>query len=197
MDQCPTLKTEQLHLSALVMSDADAVFAYASKPEVARFMTWARHESIDDAVSFLQNVSEAPSTQYDWGIRLAPSGDVVGALLFSFRTESEAEIHYTLDEPYWGRGLVTEACFGVLEWGFSGFPMLERVVSAAVTVNRGSTRVMEKLGMTPAGSYEEAWAKDGATHDMSVYEISRTTWEQQEPRRTRSADSTTERGTKS
>ena len=187
MGQSPTLKTERLHLSTLVMSDADAVFAYASKPEVARFMTWARHESIDDAVSFLQSVTEAPSTQYDWGIRLAPSEDVVGALQFSFGTESEAEIHYTLDEPYWGRGFVTEACVGVLEWAFSGFPMLERVVTAAATVNRGSTRVMEKLRMSPAGTYEEVWAKDGATHHMSIYEISRTTWERQELRAMRSA----------
>ena len=187
MDQSPALKTERLHLSALVMSDADAVFTYASKPQVARFMTWARHESIDDAVSFLQSVTEASSTQHDWGIRLAPSDDVIGALQFSFRTESEAEIHYTLDEPYWGRGFVTEACVGVLEWAFSGFPMLERVVTAAATVNRGSTRVMEKLRMSPAGTYEEVWAKDGATHHMSIYEISRTTWERQELRRMQSA----------
>ena len=176
--QSPTLKTERLHLSALVMSDADSVFSYASKPRVARFMTWARHTSIDDAVSFLRSVTEAPATQYDWGIRLAPSDDVVGAIQFSFRTESEAEIHYTLDEPYWGRGLVTEACLGVLDWAFSSFARLERVVTSAVTANRGSTRVMEKLGMNAAGTYEELWAKDGTTHHMSIYEISRTTWEQ-------------------
>ncbi len=172
------LNTERLHLSALVMSDADAVFSYASKPQVARFLTWATHTSIDDAVSFLQSVIEAPATQYDWGIRLAPSNDVVGALQFAFRTEPEAAIDYTLDEPYWGRGFITEACLGVLEWAFSSFPRLERVAAAAVTSNRGSTRVMEKIGMNPAGTYEELRAKDGITHHMSIYEISRTTWEQ-------------------
>ena len=86
MGQSPMLNTERLHLCALVMSDADAVFSYSSKPQVARFMTWATHTSIDDAVSFLQSVIEAPATQYDWGVRLAPSDDVVGALQFSFRT---------------------------------------------------------------------------------------------------------------
>ena len=32
--------------------------------------------------------------------------------------------------------------------------------------------------MNPAGTYEELWDKDGITHHMSIYEISRTTWEQ-------------------
>ena len=92
------------------------------------------------------------------------------------RPATEAEIHYTLDEPYWGRGLTTEACAAILDRAFAGFPQHQRVLSAADTANRASTRVMEKIGMSPVGSYEEYWPKDGKVHHHSLFAITRGRW---------------------
>jgi ribosomal-protein-alanine N-acetyltransferase len=176
LGRIPTLRTERLYLSPLSIDDAEAVYRYASKSGVARYMSWPVHTSIEDSISFLKSVAQAPESQYDWGLRLDPAQDIIGALQFSFRSEAEAEIHYVLDEPYWGRGIMSEACRRILDWAFSRFSNLDKIVSAAVAANRASTRVMEKLAMQSAGSYEEFWPKDGVTHRMLVFEISRSRW---------------------
>ena len=183
VDRVPTLRTVRLHLSPLLGSDATAVFRYASNPRVARYMTWSVHESVKDSKAFLERIAEVPATEYNWGVRLDPTAEIIGAVEFSFRTPSEAEIHYAFDEPYWGRGIATEACRAVLSWAFSRFPELARVLSSAVTENRASTRVMEKLGMEREGEYTEYWPKDQVTHHMSVYAVSIARWEEKRAER--------------
>lgn len=60
------------------------------------------------------------------------------------------EIGYWVGKPYWGRGFVTEAARGVLDWatkeaGISAF------VSGHIIDNPASGRVLEKLGFEVAG----------------------------------------------
>ncbi len=58
----------------------------------------------------------------------------------------EVEIGWLLDEPYWGRGLATEAASRALRHGFEHIG-LERVVAIAVPENDASINVMRKLRM--------------------------------------------------
>jgi ribosomal-protein-alanine N-acetyltransferase len=51
----PTLETERLILRRLSMDDAEDIFAYASDPEVPRYMLWEVHESIEDTKGFIDS----------------------------------------------------------------------------------------------------------------------------------------------
>jgi len=53
-DKAPQIRTERLWLTPFMLDDAEAVFGYASIPEVSRYTTWTPHTSISDAVDFLQ-----------------------------------------------------------------------------------------------------------------------------------------------
>ncbi len=52
----PVIRSERLLLRPWDPNDADAVYAYASDPEVARYMSWHRHESVADAHFFLNEI---------------------------------------------------------------------------------------------------------------------------------------------
>ena len=76
----PELETERLLLRKLRLSDAEAVFAYASDSEVTRYVLWDTHGSIEDSENFLRFANEG----YErgdfggWGLVLKASGAFVG-----------------------------------------------------------------------------------------------------------------------
>lgn len=58
----------------------------------------------------------------------------------------EIEVGYGFDTPHWGKGYATEVAAAWLRYGFEEAG-LRRIVAVASPENRGSWRVMEKLGM--------------------------------------------------
>lgn len=60
------------------------------------------------------------------------------------------DVGYVLARPYWGRGLMSEACAAVVDIAFSD-PAVHRVWAVCDVDNHASTRVMEKAGMTREG----------------------------------------------
>ena len=50
----PVLETERLRLRRISMQDADQMYAYASDDEVAKYVTWETHCSINDSKKFIQ-----------------------------------------------------------------------------------------------------------------------------------------------
>jgi len=63
-------------------------------------------------------------------------------------------LFYVLKEPYWGKGLATEAASALLEYAFCGLGLLQ-IDSAAAYENVASKRVMEKIGMQSQGLDDE------------------------------------------
>ena len=57
---------------------------------------------------------------------------------------------YWLAEPWWGKGVMSEAADALLRWFFAGHADLF-VISGAVEGNRASLRVQEKLGFIVVG----------------------------------------------
>lgn len=49
----PEVQTDRMVLRKMRPSDAEAIFAYASDPEVSRYVIWDTHRSIQDSRAFL------------------------------------------------------------------------------------------------------------------------------------------------
>lgn len=169
----PTLTTARLTLSPFVLSDAVDVFAYASNPNVSRHTTWRTHETIAEADGFIAMVLARPPTEPTWAIRLRDDPAVIGAIEFGPTDRDVAQIHYVLAEPFWNRGLMTEAARAVLAWGWATFPDVRRVETRATLENIGSQRVMAKCGMTRVGTRLHHWAKLADPVEQVDYAIDR------------------------
>ena len=77
----PVLRTPRLVLRALVPSDADAVFALFSHPEVMRYWSWAPWTDPDEAARFIEQDREAlaAGTWLRWGWVRAADDSLIGA----------------------------------------------------------------------------------------------------------------------
>src|SRR5918997_6341448 len=109
----PTLETERLILRTLTPEDAEAVFAYASDPEVTRYVAWATHRSIEDSKAFLKYTirKNERGDEPDWGIVYKGDQRFIGTCGFAGWEAGHArsEIGYVIRREYWRQGLMPEA----------------------------------------------------------------------------------------
>jgi [ribosomal protein S5]-alanine N-acetyltransferase len=173
----PELETGRLLLRRMRLDDAEAMFAYASDPEVTRYVLWDTHRSIEDSKAFLRSATEG----YErgdfggWGVVLKDSGAFVGTCGVDVNYAPEhtrAELGYVLSRDHWGRGLMTEAVRAVIRFSFRRME-LNRIQARCIAENTASARVMEKAGMTYEGTLRESEFIKGAYRNMKLYSILR------------------------
>ena len=171
----PELETERLLLRKMRPDDAEAMFAYASNPEVTRYVLWETHGSIKESEDFLRFANEG----YErgdfggWGVVLKTSGAFVGTCGLEAAPEhSRAELGYVLAREHWGRGLMPEVVRRVIRFCFERMD-LNRVEARCIAENTASARVMEKAGMSYEGTLRGREYIKGAHRDMKMYSILR------------------------
>lgn len=78
--------------------------------------------------------------------------------------DGEIEIGYILDEPYWGKGIATEAVKACIQLGFEKHHF-KRILATILPENIASQKVVKKAGMI--------YTKDLVTHGLlhQIYEI--------------------------
>ena len=96
-------------------------------------------------------------------------GEAVGSVGFVLRHDVErvsAEIGYWLGEPFWGRGVATEALAAVTEYAITAHG-LTRIYALPFAWNAASCRVLEKAGLPP-GSTAAAQRDQERRHHRSA-----------------------------
>ena len=79
-----------------------------------------------------------------------------------------AELGYWLAEPFWGRGIMTQAVKIITAFAFSELNVL-RVFAEPYTTNPTSARVLEKAGFVREGILRANVFKDGKVLDQYLY----------------------------
>ena len=79
-----------------------------------------------------------------------------------------AEVGYWLGEPFWGRGLATEATRYLTEYAFEQFDY-ERLQAIVFESNPASCRVLEKAGYELEARMKRSIFKDGKLMDCFLY----------------------------
>ena len=142
-----TLETERLILRPFRAEDAEAMFfGWASDDEVTKYLTWPTHGSIETTKAIIARWLEEyeKPERLNFAIELKEEKKLIGGIDVVGYLEGVPVIGYNLARPYWGRGIMTEACTRVLEHLFSlGFP---EVRIDAMVENIGSNRVIQKCG---------------------------------------------------
>jgi ribosomal-protein-alanine N-acetyltransferase len=140
------ITTARLVLRRPTLADLDAVYAYASDPQVTKYMGWARHESPQTTRAFLQMRDEEWDKRGTGTYLVEKDGAVIGSTGLHTYDEAPAATGYIIARPHWGHGYATEATRAMIELARArGLP---RVEAGCHPDNAASVRVLEKCGLT-------------------------------------------------
>lgn len=171
----PTLRTERLTLRAPVIGDAARLAEMLDNFAVAGNLESVPYPySRADAESFLSGLPAAPAPEEtNFAIDLGAHG-YVGMVGFHVRPVG-LTIGYYLGQPYWGRGLMTEAVRAAIGWLFDTTAH-DRIASGVFSFNKASLAVQAKLGFVETGqSMMHCLARNEAVRHIDT-ELTRTAW---------------------
>jgi RimJ/RimL family protein N-acetyltransferase len=168
------LKLEHCTLRPYRPGDEPSLVQYANNRNVSRNMRdrFPYPYTEADAHEWTARVSgQMPVTNF----AIVVDGIAVGGIGLELGTDvarRSAEIGYWLGEPFWGRGLATEALRAVTEYAFRTFDIC-RIEAGVFGWNPASARVLEKVGYTLEGRSRLAIVKDGRMGDRLLYGLVR------------------------
>jgi RimJ/RimL family protein N-acetyltransferase len=165
--------TERLVLRRFTDADVADLLECVSDPAFARATPEieATETSVRAYIS-AQNQLE-PFEQdkcFDLAVQRKREGKVLGLLSLVRKAQGQGEIGYALGRAHRGQGYATEAARGLLGYAFTTLG-LHRVQATTRPANRGSWRVMERLGMRREGHLREAAYQEGKWSDVLIYGI--------------------------
>lgn len=168
----PTLMTSRLIIRPISVLDADDMFEYAKTPYVGPYAGWEPHPTIEHTIAVIKNMQivRGPYELGNWAIVDRRTGKMIGTIeLYNHIPLFKAELGYALNPRYWGQGIIPEAAFEVLTFGFE-YLHLKRIEAGVFVENIQSQRVCEKLGFTKEGIARNGYLRyDGKLFDKIQY----------------------------
>lgn len=165
-------------LSPLTSADVTALATLANNPQIAM---WVRDifpspYTEQDARNFLAYLStQEPLTTF--GIRYQNElAGVCGLVLQQDIFRKSAEIGYWVGEPFWGRGIATEAVRLLCQIGFEELGLV-RIYAGVFPINVASMRVLEKAGFQFESIAKKALIKREVIYDDYIYRMTIEEWE--------------------
>jgi ribosomal-protein-alanine N-acetyltransferase len=164
------MKLTRCEVRSWAMSDVDALARCANNRKIwlnlrdAFPHPYTKH----DAREFIRSVRErAPETTF----AIAVDGEAAGSIGFILHRDVErvsAEIGYWLAEPFWGRGITSEALIAVTRHAVAAHG-LTRIFAVPFAWNTASCRVLEKAGYVLEARLRCSAIKDGRLTDQFQY----------------------------
>ncbi|WP_091672389.1 GNAT family N-acetyltransferase [Micromonospora auratinigra] len=183
------LVTERLVLRRFTADDAELLIELDSDPAVMRYLSGGEPTAPDVIRErYLPNILAGyEKWDGDFGLFAAhekDGGAFIGWFILRPAPDGpldEVELGYRLRRASWGKGYATEGSRGLLHKAFTQLGV-RMVWADTMTVNRGSRKIMEKVGMSFVGSVPlpaDMVMIDGAEHGGVRYETTKEQWERQ------------------
>ena len=137
----------KIKLRQLTFADSHRLAALANNPKIAVNLRdgFPHPYTLADAEKFIQTFAVQEPQQifaidyegeYAGNIGLHPGTDVY---------RKTAEIGYFLGEPYWGKGIMTQAVQLLCDYGFKSLDIV-KIYAGVFEYNQASMRVLKKCG---------------------------------------------------
>ena len=148
------METERILLRYWEESDAEALFKYASDPDVGPRAGWPAHKSVEESREIIRTYFHNETT---WAIVLKETGEAIGCIgYYTHETsnipigENDCEVGYWVGKPFWNQGICTEALKLMLDYCINE-KHFENIWADHFTGNPASGKVMEKCGFVDTG----------------------------------------------
>jgi ribosomal-protein-alanine N-acetyltransferase len=172
------IRTSQLQLRMLEPQDADAIWEFASDPQVTRYTAFATHRQRSDTEAYLRFVFDRYAAGDLAALAMVElkSDQVIGTLgVAPARTEDAFEIGWAVQRRSWNRGYATQALRATLEHFFCE-KGAKLIFAHAAAANAASIRVMQKAGMHRSNAAVEPRLMRGQLESVVRYEATAAHW---------------------
>ena len=173
------LGSDRLEIRSLLPSDAEAMFAYRSYPEVSRYQNW-EPASVEEVGSFIKALQGTePPEWFQVGIALRGTGELIGDCGFRILPGDprQAEIGISVAPAFQHRGYALEALRILLGHLFSTLG-LHRVHGSVDPRNAASLALLRRAGMRQEAHFLESYWSKGEWTDDVVFGILEREWEE-------------------
>jgi ribosomal-protein-alanine N-acetyltransferase len=154
MDVFPELNTNRLKLRKISIEDIPSLVKYANNKKISDNVLNIPHPYGEpDAVFRISYVVQGfkSKARYVFAITFQKSEEFIGEIgLHLDRQKNIAELGYWIGEPFWGKGLATEATKAVLRFGFEKLS-LNMIFANCHVENKASENVLLNNGMKKTG----------------------------------------------
>lgn len=172
----PELVGQACRLRRLTLADAVSLQQYADNEAVWRnlFDGFPHPYTLDDAQQWCSVGAHQPAMGVVWGIEV--DQHIVGCI--SVRPDSgwmrcNAEVGYWVGEPYWRRGIASDALHLVTQWAWSALPELTRLYAPIFSWNLGSQGVARHCGFFKEADLQRSAIKSGQVIDRVQWALLR------------------------
>lgn len=152
------ITTEHLVLRPWDISDAEALYKYASEPLVSRLALWPAHTSVEMSKWVINNIFIPNEDTY--AIVLKETHEAIGCIGLvpggdeHYHAENgEREIGYWIGLPFWNKGLTSEALVALMNH-WSNYGTIRSLLITTDDNNLASQRVAYKCGFKLIDRYQ-------------------------------------------
>ena len=160
------------------LNDLNSLVSFANNPGIAKNMTDQfpyPYNAINGRTFIDFATRDTPARMFAieiegkaaGGIGLHPQHDI---------QRKNAELGYWLAEPYWGKGIMTEAIVRMTDYGFEQLEDIERIFARPFGTNTGSQRALEKAGFAFEARFHKTFFKHGEYIDELYYAVWKDQW---------------------
>ena len=164
------IKFSEYRIRDWAIEDASAIVRYADNRKVSMWLRdrFPNPYTLYDAQAFLLAVAQQdPRTAF----AVAANREAIGGIGLEFGRDVHrftAELGYWLGEPFWGKGIMSEAVRLFTDWAF-GHLELHRIHANVFAGNTASARVLERAGFECEGRLRASVFKNGQILDQLLY----------------------------
>jgi ribosomal-protein-alanine N-acetyltransferase len=169
------VRTPRLTLREFVPGDFDAIHAYASDPDVTRFMfhgVRTEADTRDYLDRIIASQREPPRRTWELAVVVTAVNRLVGACDLTCENDGEGDLGFIFAKDVWGMGYATEAARAMVRAGFEQLG-LTRIFSTCDVANGASARVLEKTGLARAATLDRHKYALGKWWTSYLYELRR------------------------
>lgn len=153
LETLPKLFTERLILRKIEIDDVPSLVKYANNPKISdRIVNIPNPYREPEATFRIAYVFKGVKnkTHYAFAIISKSSEELIGEISIHLLDKHQAHGHlsYWLGEPFWNQGIITEAAFEIINFGFKELD-LDLIYAMCSRDNLASERIMQKIGLTP------------------------------------------------
>lgn len=156
------------------INDLDSLVYYANNYNISKNMTnkFPYPYTVESGLFFLNAATQNIPNNI---LAIDIEGQAVGGIGIHPQEDiycKNAELGYWIAEPFWNKGIITNAVIQMIEYGFNNFD-INRIFARPFGYNIASQRVLQKAGFILEARYEKTLYKYGEYIDELIYAVRR------------------------